>query len=307
MSQRAAWFIGAVFINLALLWSVPPISADTPGKELGPAKGEVLSALQVPPQVFVGDAARLVLTMVPKASLGSHALIIDVADKLPQSKAVEISRLELDVNGKNPRIQIDFIALEPGRIELPPIEIGPYLVSKQRIEIASVLDPSRSGLETAPLEEPLLVPGTRLLLYGGLGLIVLAAIALFMGLLWGSAWYTRLKYWVRNRRLLRDITRKLNSFHRSEKISADDVGMLVALLRTYVEAKTGFACLALTGQELTVQAAGAPRPEIILSLGGIVALSDRLRFSGMDMGASNISRLDSEIRRLLVFLNGEAV
>jgi len=297
---------GLRFINLMLILLPALVFGETQGKGGASASSEVLSAVQVPPQVFVGDRARLVLTMVPKASVGNQSIIIDVVDKLPQSKALHISRLELDPHGKNPRIFVDFIPFEPGRITVPPVEIGPYLVSKQAVEVASVLESGATGMETAPLEEPLLVPGTRLLLYGTIFIGVLLVALVFAALFWGSAWYRLLQTWFQKRRVRQKLTQRLlrleQDISQGHGPSPVDVGNLLSLLRTYMELVSGFPCLAKTGQELTAEAGASPFPELVLQMGSLVTFSDALRFSGRMATLAELNQLCTDCRRLILLI-----
>lgn len=282
------------------------VFGETAGKGLSSGTSEILSAVQVPPQVYVGDRARLVLTMVPKASLGNRSIVIDVEDKLPQSKTMQISRLELEPHSKNPRIIIDFIPLEPGQITMPSFEIGPYFVSRQAVEVSSVLESGQSGPETAPLEEPLLVPGTRLLLYGALFFAVLVTVLVLALFIWGSAWYGKLQTWAQKKRMSRDLKQTLQRFEQvltqGAYPSPGDVGNLLALLRNYLELVMGYPCVAKTGRELLAEAGGSGFPEIVIQLGNLVTLSDALRFSGKEASAMDLRQLCADSRRLLLLI-----
>lgn len=294
------------FIHLVLVLVPVLLFSESPGKSAGSVTSEILSVVQVPPQVFVGDHAQLVLTMVPNASVGNQTITIDVADKLPQSKALQISRIELDPHGKNPKIIIDVIAFEVGHIPLPSFEIGPYLVTKQALDVASVLERGQSGLETAPLEEPLLIPGSRLLLYSMMVGAVLLAALLLAGFIFGSAWYRYVQAWFRKWQVSRSLKQTLlqveKGVARGNVPSSDEMGTLLVLLRTYLEQVIAFPCLAKTGRELLAEAGSSPFPEVIVLLGNLVTFSDTLRFSGRNVTCEEIKQLCSDSRRLITFL-----
>lgn len=306
-------------INLMLILLSPLVCGETQAKNTSVGASEIVSVLQVPPQVFVGDRARLVMTMEPKPSMGTQSISIDVQDKLPQSKTIHIVRLELDPHGKNPKILVDFIPFEAGHITLPSFEIGPYLVSKQPVNVASVLELGPRGMETAPLEEPLLVPGTRFLLFGVLFFTLLMAVIVGIALLKGRSWYRKIQVWLKNRQVRRKLTQTLLGLeHEIEQgclASPEELGELLFLLRTYMEQVTGFSCLSKTGQELLavtadeVSAAAAGKYTVeektssllalVLQLGNVVVFTDALRFSGETAGLSDVQQLCADSRNLI--------
>ncbi len=297
---------GAVFIYL-LAVLIPPLAyPDNSGKEASSSQSEILSAAQVPPQVFVGDKARLVLTLAPKASAATRSFIIDVEDKLPQSKSVHITRIQLDTNGKNPKMIVDFIPFEPGTIMLPPLEIGPYVINRQLVEIASVLEADQGGMETAPPEEPLLIPGTRLLLYGTIGFLFFLVLGLFAALMWGSAWYARLQSWLKKRNTLRNLKKSLGQLehHQEKNISPAEIGILIGYLRLYIQLQTGISCAAKTSMEIADQADIFPHPELALVLAQIIGQSDALRFSGKGVSALELENLCLDIKKIIFLGSG---
>ncbi|AEJ20490.1 hypothetical protein [Gracilinema caldarium] len=299
------------FINLVLLLFPVFLFSDTPGKSTGSVNSDTLSVVQVPPQVFVGDNAQLVLTMVPNASVGSKTITVDVVDKLPQSKAVQISRIELDPHGKNPKISIDFVAFEPGRIPLPSFEIGPYLITKQAIDVTSVLEGGQAGLETAPLEEPLLIPGSRLLLYSIIAGAVLLAALLLTGLIWGSAWYRNVQTWFRKRQVSRNLKQTLlhieQGIAQGRNPTSDELGTLLVLLRTYIEQVIAFPCLTKTSQELLAEAGSSPFKNLILRFANLVASLDVLRFSGRIVKSLELKQLCADSRELILLMEREDI
>jgi len=297
------------FINVMLLLLPVLVFGETQEMPASSVAGDILSVVQVPPTVFVGDRARLVLTMVPKAALGNQSRIIDVVDKLPQSKALHLLRIELDPRGKNPRILIDLIPFESGRLTVPSFEIGPYLVSKQTMNVASVLENSTSGMVPAPLEEPMLVPGTRLLLYGSIVMVVFFVTLIAAILFWGSAWYRLVQVWFHKRRvrghLKQNLLRIEQNLSKGILPSSGDVGNLIFLLRSYMEQVSGFPCLAKTGWELSAGAGSSPFPELVLQLGNLVTFSDALRFSGKVAQVGEIQQLCTDCRRLMLLMEQE--
>jgi hypothetical protein len=295
-----------MFINLILILIPVLLFGEASGKTTGSVTGEILSVVQVPPQVFVGDKARLVLTMVPNASVGNQRITIDVVDKLPQSKTLQISLIELDPQGKNPKISIDFVAFEPGRVPLPSFTIGPYLITKQAVDVASVLEGGQVGMETAPLEEPLLIPGSRLLLYSlVIGAVLLAAL-LLAALIWGSAWYRYVEVWFRkwqmSRKLKQTLSRIEQGITHGRIPSSDELGRLLVLLRTYVEQVMAFPCLAKTGGELLAEAGSSPFPIVFLRFANVVTSVDCLRFSGKIIKSSELKQLCADSRELLLLV-----
>ncbi|MCA1949222.1 MAG: hypothetical protein LDL24_01510 [Treponema sp.] len=293
-----------IYLFMALL---PVLTyPENPGKETASSHSEILSATQVPPQVFVGDKARLVLTLVPKGSSAPRTLVIDVEDKLPQSKSIHITRIELDTHGKNPKMIVDFVPFEPGAILLPTLEIGPYVISRQIVDVASVLEADHGGLETAPPEETLLIPGTRLLLYGTIGFLFVLVLGLFAFLMWGSAWYAQLQAWFKKRQILGNLKKSLDYLEREKKeYSPVKIGELISYLRLYAEMQTGIPCVAKTGREIEAQADLFPNPEQALSLGHIIRQSDMMRYSGKTVTALEFEQLSLDIKKLVILLQSK--
>jgi hypothetical protein len=183
------------------------LAAETTAQEL-PDEGPS----QVPPQVFVGDRGRLILSPGPGFEEAAP-FVIDDPRQLPQGRDLKLHRLELRRLRGAEWLFIDFTAFAPGRIPLPPLPQLPGLnLESCELNVASILegDPgdgfSRQGGAVLALSGPALplaVPGTAFLIYGTASLIVLALL-LSLGLgLWGRPYLAAFLENHRRRRLVR--------------------------------------------------------------------------------------------------------
>jgi len=131
----------------------------------------------IPQIIFVGDRGRFVVP-VGRAFARVEAFVWDKPEMLPQTPDLVIHRIELERQGTGSRFLIDFTPYAPGALSIPPIEFPSQDVSLLGLEVqvASILDSSLSEIasqmaltEPAP---PLAVPGTSLLVYGTLTLLL---------------------------------------------------------------------------------------------------------------------------------------
>jgi hypothetical protein len=165
----------------------------------------------LPQIVFVGDQGRLVYPLASDFPAGpllsGDSIVLDMPEQLPQSPGVVISRVELEVReGHGARLLVDFKAYVPGRVELPPIKIGPHTFTGLEFTVTSIL---RSGMTLSGPADPLAVPGTLALIYGAvLGIITLILLAAAAGV-WGRRRFRDVLERSRRRRLIRAMGRNL--------------------------------------------------------------------------------------------------
>jgi hypothetical protein len=137
-------------------------------------------AYMVPPKVYVGDRASLVL---PLPGLAADAKIS--LEQLPSSSAdLMIHQVALERRPSGSFLTIEFSAYTPGALELPPFEIGGKIYSGLKIEISSILSADESGMVLSGPASPLALPGTSLLVYGTIS----AAIFLMLLAIWSRVW-----------------------------------------------------------------------------------------------------------------------
>ena len=154
------------------------------------AQEEQTAYRMIPPMVYVGDRARLVVPLPDFSGSGDIALH---AAQIPPSPDIDIHRVTLEQRPDSNYLIIEFTAFRAGNLELPPIDIAGEIISGLEIGINSVL---ASG-ETRPVltgpADPLAIPGTSFLVYGTLCILILILLLAMWALFWGRK---RLKNWI---------------------------------------------------------------------------------------------------------------
>jgi len=276
----------------------------------------------IPQIIFVGDPGRLIVS-IGRAYARIEPFIWDNPDKLPETSDLVIRRIELERRSGVSRILIDFIPYAPGTLSLPPIEFPseanvPSILGLE-VQVASILDPSQMVLtEPAP---PLAVPGTSLLVYGTL---VLVLFLLAMGIvisLWGRHHFRdffeqlRRKYLLRKmRRFLRILNQQCRLKINSSSISLHEKSLAPAFyltrlsteFREFLTQFTGINCRSLTAVEfrgITFEGLSprfAPGPDYLC---GLFRSWDILRFSGRGMEMADLFVAMVETEKLLSTLD----
>lgn len=207
-------------------------------------------ATLIPPTVYVGDRARLIVPL-PSVSAPDARPTIVPADRLPKTSDVTVLRAELESRGGSVVAVVDFIPFSPGIVALPPLEIGRVALPDLRVTVASVLEGERGTPEAAPAERPLRAPGTIPLLYAFAFLLlggVAAAVLLVRRLL---PFIDEVMERRRKGLAVRSMRRVLARI--SEEIGGAAAGDLLTVLfselRSYLTYRTGVNCCALTAAE----------------------------------------------------------
>ena len=303
----------------------------------------------LPQTIFVGDPGRLVVPL-GRAFAEVAPFVLDTSgdlqnpdplvQKLPAIQDMVIRRVELEHRGGVTRLVIDFIPYAPGKLSFPPIELpvpdaaaspADFTISGLEVQVASILSPQTMSLsEPAP---PLAVPGTSLLVYGTL---VLVLVLLFLGIggsLWGRRHFADIWERFRRRHLLRVMMRFLRRLRQEGVLEKNrNAGYYLTLLsgefREFLSFFTGFNCRSLTAGEFLELPLGTQfhpdtnfaadmRPQVDTSAGqgGGSPLSDStflcrlfrtwdtLRFSGHGMGKDDLFQALNETEKFIVALD----
>jgi len=262
--------------------------------------------LLVPPTVYVGDRARLVIPVTSLESGGAAISrapqVVDVPERLPRSKDVTIHRLELEVRGAETRILADFSAYAPGLVDFPRIEFGPYAVSGLRVRIASILDPDEAAPPLAPPLDALSPPGTAMMVYGTLIIVFLSLALLVVGAVRGvpalrhyRAARRRKLAWRRLRRVLSQLGQALEQD--TEVAGNELAARLNASFRAYLGARIGVSCLALSPREFTSLKSLLPEEGQDAVLESIFRRCDELRFGHEVPGRHDLVDLKERVER----------
>jgi len=271
-------------------------------------------AFLLPRIIFVGDTGRLVVPL-GEAFAGAEPFVVENPENLPGTPELLIRRVELERRG-GVRLLIDFVPFAPGTLYFPsfyftPPEEEPLALSGLRVEVASVLNPAWMDLSgPAP---PMAVPGTGLLIYGSIALVLLA---LFLGIaasLWGKRYFRDFWQRLRRRHLLRAMMKFLRRLGHEGKLGKNGdpgyyLGLLAAEFREFLSAFTGINCRSLTPAEflelpLERQESPAGPPLTPAFLCSLFRGWDTLRFSGRGIESGDLFQALKEAESFVLALD----
>jgi len=263
-------------------------------------------AYMVPPKVFVGDRASLVLPL-PSSFVPADAEI--GAGRIPPSRQIDIHRVALERRPSGSRLVVEFAAYAAGLIDLPPISIAGETFTGLKVEISSILEPGESGMVLSGPAQPLAIPGTSLLVYGTVCASILGLLLALWAVLWGRGqmgdWLSAIKrrwlliaMWGVERRLRRELARGAARREILDKLSSE--------FRSFLSYFSGKNCRAMTASEFSGTAIfdGYPHmPGKELFLGGFFGRCDGIRFSGGEIGEDATLALFADVKSFLKALD----
>ena len=241
----------------------------------------------IPQTVYVGDRGRLVIT--PGSAFDDvPAFILQSPVEMPGVSDLVIDRIELEKRSSI-RLLVDFVSYAPGLFVLPPVKIPsvnsqPILLTGLEVRVASILVPGQMELSGPAL--PLAVPGTGILIYSGIGILMLLLTAAAGGFFWFRRYFGPFKKRRRQQKLLLSLEQKIRIL-RTEGNDPEQQNELFSLLagefREYLGFVTGVDCRVLTPvefSELGIEIPGNVEPDF---LGKLFRHWDYLRFSGQPL------------------------
>ena len=272
-------------------------------------------AFLVPPRVYVGDRASLILPLpgfaVKENSETASAILADIASA---SIDIDIHRALLERRPVGSRLTVEFTAYAPGILELPPIVIAGEVFSGLKIEISSILEQGASGTVLSEPAPPLSIPGTSLLVYGSIiSILCFLSLALWV-LFWGR---DRIKSWLASwekKRLLIGM-RRVEKHLRKTLAKGDDTyrNILDALskeFRGFLSHFTGEHCRAMTAVEfanieLQIKDAAASLPSSTNRefLKDFFKRCDGIRFGGVEINKNDALLMLDELKQFLAILS----
>jgi len=261
-------------------------------------------AFMVPPKVYIGDRAMLIL---PLPGFTGREDSVIAPSQFPLSDSIEIHRAAIERRPGGNRLMVEFTAYVPGILELPPFEISGETFNGLKIEVSSILEQGISGQILSDPAPPLAIPGTSFLVYGTTGIAVLLLLTAFWALFRGSrqmkGW---LESWQRRRLLVSmwGIEKRLRKALAKGAPLRETLDILAAEFRSFLGYFTGENCRAMTASELgqftvinnipLLQGSEFP--------GTFFSRCDSMRFSGNDIGEENVTALLSDLREFLAEL-----
>jgi hypothetical protein len=226
-------------------------------------------------------------------------------ERLPVSPEITVHRAAVERRPAGNFLTVEFSAYTPGMIELPPLEIAGNVFSGLKVEISSILNPDESGTVLSGPALPLAIPGTSLLVYGAVSIVILAILLASWALRWGrrhmTGWFTawnRKRLIVSMRRIEKRLRKALTRGIARRKILDE----LAAEFRSFLAYFTGENCRAMTAAEISRFADGevpAGIPAGVM-LGSVFSHCDEIRFSGNEINGNDVLAVLDDVRSCLV-------
>ena len=257
----------------------------------------------IPPTVYVGDRATLVL---PLQTFSGDSNVELSRGEFPVSQDIDFFRIAVERRPGGSRLVVEFAAYTPGILEIPPFKIADITVNGQKIEISSILDSDRLGPVLSDPAGTLAIPGTSLLVYGTLSVAVLLPL-LFLLLLFREhglikTWLALWKHlWLISE--MRRIEKRLRRSLAKNTAAADILDTLSKEFRIFLGFLTGENCRAMTATEIgriTINGESLPDGDF---LGVFFTRFDRLRFSGVAIRRNEVLSLLNDLRTFLKTLD----
>ena len=316
------------------------------------------AAYLLPQTIFVGDQGRLVVPLgqglagvepfvlelpdqgpkagpglamlQPRLPLSTQPVPAGVLEKLSGDPDLLVRRVELERRGSASRLLIDFVPYITGVIAFPPMEFvasggNPgtiYTLTGLQAQAASILDSSQRILSDPA--SPLPVPGTNLLVYGTLVLVLALVFFGVGGSIWSRRHFSELWEYFRRRRLIRIMMRFLRRLRQESCLEKNGnpgfyLSLLSGELREFLGCFTGVNCLALTagefidlplaypgGNPASGAAGGAPEIPACdwpLFICDLFRNWDNLRFSGLGVKMTDLFRAIKDAEKLVTALD----
>ena len=262
------------------------------------AQDKNAGAFMVPPKVYVGDRASLILPLpgfAVKEDYETESLVSPSID-------LDLHRALLEHRPVGSRLIVEFTAYTTGILELPPIAIAGEVFSGLKVEISSVLERDASGKVLSGPAPPLAIPGTSLLVYGTIISILCSLSIAFWVLFWGRK---RIKGWLaawERKRLLngmRGIEKRLRrSLARGDDTCRNILDALSREFRGFLSHFTGESCRAMTASEFA-------NTELRLNgefLKDFFWRCDGIRFGGNEINKNDAMSILDDLKQFLAGL-----
>jgi len=260
------------------------------------------TTILIPKIVYVGDPAVLVLPL-PAAIINSDDIIMtELSPNIPKDDNIDFHRVILERRVTGSRLLIEFTAFVPGYLKFPEIEIDGEYFGGLSVTINSVID-TRKSLQLSGYASSLAMPGTAVLLYGFLAVIVLFLFLLLWFIFKGRKFVKIfIEKWKRLRlfTFIRNIVRRLQKALMRGGDKRDILDKISDTFREFLSVLTNANCRSMTAREFN----NLPEETIHNSsfLGDFFRRCDKFRFSGEDVNLREISGLLVDLRNYIEVL-----
>jgi hypothetical protein len=264
------------------------------------------SAYLVPRQIFVGDPATLVVQLPASSQHDNIILTALDTNVFPQDPNIDFHRIILEKRTTGSRLMIEFTAFSPGILELPVIEIGGDYFSGLTVTVNTLLDgrsaPTLSGAATV-----LAMPGTALMLYGSMAVILLLITFIIWFFLKGRRLLHELRKKWKRRRLFASMRKKENRLYKLISKGIDKRIILDELskeFREFLSVLTGKNCHSMTSGEFRSETNNEDINENMqienrIFLANYFCRCDELRFSGAGIEKKDIIQLLDDLKKYI--------
>jgi hypothetical protein len=261
----------------------------------------------LPHTVYVGDKGRL-FAQLGSSFIEAEAFVKDAVNELPKMQDLVITRMELEKRNNSIRFIVDFVSYAPGAFVLPPLELEAFgnktlLLGGLEIDIASILISDQTAISLPAL--PLATPGTGFMVYGTLGIVLLALVLGIGGFLFAHKFLGPLRNKQRRKKLLvsiektRDELKLIFDGSETNEHDTDSAKELFSLLagdfREFLSLVSGIDCRVLSPAEFGNLPTEFQARSSVGGLGALFSRWDRLRFSGSGMARNDALAVLDEI------------
>ena len=265
-------------------------------------------AYTVPPQIFVGDRASLIVPLRNFPGQGDTEIPVDGLSSRPD---IDIYRIAIERRPGGSRLVVEFAAFAPGLLELPEFDAEGILFSGLTVSIASVLDSSLPPILSPPAM-PLAVPGTALIVYAAIAGILLFLLLVFVLSLRGRVWLKTAAAALAKRHMLLTMLRAEKRLRRAIAKGMpprEALDCVCAEFRFFLSGFTGENCSAMTAGEigrlienLGVFSMQAENTSPGSGFESFFDRCDRMRFSGQNIGTQEAAAVLQDLRDFLLAL-----
>ena len=278
------------------------------------ANAQNTGAYLIPRQIFVGDRAILVLPL--SGDTGKNEDIILTSDNsyfnrdnFPLHSDIDFHRIILERRANGSRLLVEFTPFVTGRLELPVIEIGGERFTGLTVTVNSIID-TRSPLSLSGPASSLVMPGTAVMLYGIIALLIIFIILTIWFFLKGRVFFKKwIEKWKR-RKLFISMKFTEKRLYRSVLRGEDKRIILDRLsekFRIFLSVLTGINCRSMTANEFkkTPSNLSIYQADNRHFLHNFFCNCDEMRFSGASVSSQDIMNLLGDLSGFLTALENE--
>jgi len=277
-----------------------------------PLHAQNRSAYLIPRIIYVGDSASFVLPLPASSQDEDFVITTYDTDLLPSDPYIDFHRIILERRTTGSRLIIEFTPFAAGVLDLPDIKIGGDRFSGFAVTVNSLID-SRSAPVLSSAASALAMPGTAVMLYGSMAIIVILILSAFWFIFKGRAAIGKLREKLKRRKLFKSIKNTEKNLYRLVSKGAEKRKILDKLsneFKIFLSILVGHNCRAMTAREFTEFFSKLPQQFFVQEdsasfLGNFFRRCDELRFSGSEINTQAVINLLSELHNFTYALENK--